>query len=195
MAESMNSERYDFITFLEVCQNLEIDFLPITWRPALDHLGIGAQSEVRQSLVNLALSFAFNRVNVSTSLSQEKESQIYQALISQVSILANSKIQSHLNINHLIGVCWDIIPEENNQNQEYIHPRRDGLPRDEIEIWQNISSCKWRVWPALVFEKSKHGDLNYFMRSASGLNLDIVGRLKLCAGIACGVQILHENRK
>ena len=47
----------------------------------------------------------------------------------------------------------------------------------------------------LVFEKSKHGDLECFINSTSGSNLDITGRLKLCEDIGNGMRSLHENRK
>ena len=197
-ATSADPERYDFITFLEVCQNLEIDFLPITWRPALDCLGIGAQSEVRQSLINPALSFAFNRVKIPRYLSQEEEHAVYQVLISQVLILGHSEVRNHFNINKLIGVCWDVRQGENTQNT-YSHgltrPESDVLPRDSRKTDQETLSCKWKVWPVLVFEKSKHGDLECFIRSTSGSNLDIIGRLKLCEDISSGLRSLHENSK
>lgn len=195
MATSTNSERYDFITFLEVCQNLEIDFLPITWQPALDRLGIGAQSEVLQSQVNLGLSFAFNRVKIPRCLSWEEEDAVYRALVSQASVLGHCEIRSHSNINNLVGVCWDVRPGEDIQSQGYIQPLRDVLSRDDIEAQPDTPSSKWKVWPVLVFKKSKHGDLVCFMRSASGSNLNIIGRLKLCADIASGIRSLHDNRK
>ncbi|SLM36200.1 hypothetical protein LPUS_05681 [Lasallia pustulata] len=98
MATSTNLERYDFITFLKACQNLEINFLPITWQPALGRLGIGAQSEVLQSLVNQDLSFAFNCVKVPRYLSREVEDEVkdavFRALISQASVLGHSEIRS-----------------------------------------------------------------------------------------------------
>ena len=102
-----NDFRYDFITFLETCQNLEIDVLDITWQPALDALGVDEQSEVRQSSVNLVMSFAFNRVKPEKGEEEreEKEEEIYRALVSQVSILRYSEIRNHPNIIHLIGVC------------------------------------------------------------------------------------------
>ncbi len=195
IATSANPERYDFITFLEVCQNLRIDFLPITWRPALDRLGIGAQSEVCQSLINIALSFAFNRVKILRDHSQEKENAVYRALVSQVLILGHAEIRNLSNINNLIGVCWDVRPRENAQSHGDTRPESDVLPRDSLKTDQESLSCKWRVWPVLVFEKSTHGDLVYFMRSMSGSNLDITGRLKLCKDIGNGVRSLHENRK
>ncbi len=176
-----NDFRYDFITFLETCQNLEIDVLDITWQPALDALGVGGQSEVRQSSVNLAMSFAFNRVKPEKGEEErgEKEEEIYRALVSQVSILRYPEIRNHPNIIHLIGVCWDIrTPVQENDH----HPEATKAP------WL-------KVWPVLVFEKTKHGDLNCFMRSDCGRNLGFTGRLKLCIDIAVGIRDLHKNRE
>ena len=196
-----DNSRYDFITFLETCQNLEVDFLPVTWQPALDTLGVGGQSEVRQSMISLAMSFAFHRVKPPgrerkrddddedeergehgkerhEGKSQENEEQIYRALVSQVSILQIPKIQYHPNIVHLIGVCWDIrVPSPEND-----HSSRSTEER------------QLHVLPVLVTEKTKHGDLKCFMKSA-GSKLDFAGRLKLCIDIASGIRDLHSCRK
>ena len=171
---------YDFIMFLETCQNLDIDFLPITWQPALDALGVGGQSEVRQSLVSLAMSFAFNRVKPKDKEKEkeENEEKIYRALISQVSILRLPEICDHPNIIHLIGVCWDVRAPVEEDNQPIAATEGSRL----------------QVWPVLVIEKTKHGDLNSFVRSV-GRNLGFAGRLKLCIDIASGMRDLHKNRK
>ena len=181
---------------------------------ALGTLGAGGQSEVRQSLVSLAMSFAFNRVKRPERKKKqedqeeeeegeskeekrqegeeegedenegceekrkENEEKIYRALVLQVSILRLSEIQNHPNIIHLIGVCWDVRAPAQDKD----HPK-DATKEPQL-----------RVWPVLVVEKTKHGDLNCFMRSA-GENLDFTGRLKLCIDIANGIQVLHKNRK
>ncbi|MCJ1251371.1 hypothetical protein MMC30_008604 [Trapelia coarctata] len=180
LKENDQNDRYDFITFLETCQNLEIDFLPITWQPALDALGVGGQSEVRQSFVSLAMSFAFNRVKPKNGEEEreDKEEEIYRALVSQVSILRHPEIRNHSNILHLIGVCWDIrTPVQGNDHHS------------------EATEAPWlKVWPVLVFEKTKHGDLNCFMRSDYGRNLGFTERLKLCIDIAGGIRGLHKNR-
>jgi hypothetical protein len=54
--------QYDFLSFLSIAQNLEIDFLPITWQPALSCIGQGGTAKIRQALVNLQMSFAFKRL-------------------------------------------------------------------------------------------------------------------------------------
>jgi hypothetical protein len=95
---------HDFISFLAVAQRLTIDFLPITWQPALDSLGVGGTSEIRQSVINLHNSLAFKRNTLSTA----SEASRYQTLISEISILGHPVIRNHANVITLEGICWDI---------------------------------------------------------------------------------------
>ena len=119
---------YDLTSFLEACQNLDIDFLLVTWQPALVTLRVGGQAEVRQSLVNLAMSFAFSRVKIREA-TREVEQAAYRVLASQISILGLSKIRSHPNIIDLIGVCWDIRPQEDVQTRNNRQAQEDVLMR------------------------------------------------------------------
>ena len=50
----------DFLSFLGIAQMLRIDFLPITWQPALETVGHGGTAEIRQALVNLQMSLHSN---------------------------------------------------------------------------------------------------------------------------------------
>ncbi len=49
-----------------------------------------------------------------------------------------------------------------------------------------------KVWPVLVFEKSRYGDLNNFMVSSSGKALDFKYRVELLFGIADAVRNLNS---
>src|SRR5271169_1466246 len=80
-ASGLLNPRYDLISFLATVQWREIDCLPITWQPALDSIGRGATAEIRQSLVNIQMSFAFKRPIIRDGT--QNESVIYQALISE----------------------------------------------------------------------------------------------------------------
>lgn len=103
--------QYDFLSFLSIAQNLEIDFLPITWQPALSCIGQGGTAKIRQALVNLQMSFAFKRL-ISTQPAERAKN--FQALIAEISVLGQSSIRDHPNIIKLEGICWDIIPETGN---------------------------------------------------------------------------------
>jgi hypothetical protein len=97
---------YDFISFLGVAQRLEIDFVPITWQPALDNVGEGGTAEIREALLDLQMSYAFKRIKQS----QQDESRIFRELTSEILVLGHGSIREHPNIIRLEGICWDIPP-------------------------------------------------------------------------------------
>ena len=66
------------------------------------------------------------------------------------------------NVANLEGICWDV----------------------------DLGGEK--VWPVLVFEKSRYGDLNNFMVSSSGKALDFKYKVELLFGIADAVRTLHS---
>jgi len=151
---------HNFLTFLAIAQRLKIDFLHITWHPAMDRVGEGGTAEIRQSLVNVQTNFAFKRFKGSLS-----DCSYFQALISEVTILADTSIRDHENIIRLEGICWEITTGENE------------------------------VRPVLVFEKSSYGDLEQFLRSGSGSEIDSRTRLKLCVDVGLAILSMHSNCK
>lgn len=156
----------DFLRCLGLAQHFKVDFLPITWQSALKAIGTGATARIYQALVNIQTDFAFKNFRDSRRFaSAEEESKLFRALIQEISVLGLPSIRSHPNIITLTGLCWDVNPESE------------------------------RVWPVLVFEKSKHGDLRAFMQSGVGRRLDLNKRLELCADIAAAVMCLHANSK
>ena len=106
--EQLASPR-DFLKFLGVVQQHEIDVFPITWHPALDTIGEGATAEIRAALIDLQTSYAFKRY----IMSDNNEEKLLLHLISEVSILGLESIRNHPNIIKLEGVAWDI----NNDGQ------------------------------------------------------------------------------
>ena len=193
--DASNDTEIDFISILEICEYYGIDFLPITWQQALDVLGIGGQAEIYQSLVNLSMSFAFSRAKLPAQLdeiTQEAEVAVYRALRLHIVMLAISIIRDHPNIITLLGVCWDIRPDKKRWN-----PENTGGEREKMDITSSpdISETQWRVWPVLVTERTKHGDLVRFMKSQYGRDLNLATKLKLCTDIARGIKDMHGLRK
>jgi hypothetical protein len=93
----------NFLSFLGTVQNLKVDFLPITWQPALDSIGQGGTAKIHQVLVNLQIAFAFKRLASAGQVQLETdETRTYHALIAEISVL------SHPNIIRLKGICWDV---------------------------------------------------------------------------------------
>ena len=160
-ASSISDQEYDLLDFLGVAQSLKIDFLPITWQPALDKLGEGGTAKIRQALVNLQTSFAFKHFKHPKSA--EQEFQTWRALIAEISVLGSPTIRYHPNVANIEGICWDVVSGEK------------------------------KVWPVLVFEKTRYWDLSKFMASDRGKELDSKGRLDILFDIVLAVRDLHAT--
>ena len=111
-------------------------------------------------------------INVQTSFafkhfkhpnSAEQESQKWRALIAEISVLGNPTIRNHPNVVDIEGVCWDTV---------------DGGEK---------------VWPVLVFEKTQFRDLDRFMKSGRGKELDSKSRLDMLFDVALAVRDLHAT--
>jgi Protein tyrosine and serine/threonine kinase len=101
--EQIPESSYNFISILALTKNLNFDFLPITWLPAIETLGVGGTAEIRQDLVNMQMSFAFKR----TTLNRDNA---FRALFSEISVLGHPAVRTHENIIKLAGICWDVSP-------------------------------------------------------------------------------------
>jgi serine/threonine protein kinase len=95
----------DLIAFLSIAQKCNVDFLPITWQPALGNLGEGGSGTISQSTFNADMSLAFKQFHYS------RDSEMnFLPLMSEVLILSQPPIQNHPNIINLEGICWEIKP-------------------------------------------------------------------------------------
>jgi hypothetical protein len=94
-----------FMYFLATAQMGDVDFLPIVWQSDLDQVAIGGTAVIRQSFLNLKLSYVFKRII------REKvdEPYAFHALASEVFILGHREIRGHDNIVRLVGICWDFV--------------------------------------------------------------------------------------
>lgn len=155
---------YDFLTFLGIAQNLNLEFLPTSWDTGQANIGQGGTAEISQSPIDLETAFAFKRLtSIDSDVSEAKKTAIFEALVAEIFVLGHKSIRGHPNINRLEGICWDI------------EPKRET------------------VWPVLVFEKTQHGDLGIFMKHGAGTRLDLRNRFELCIDIATAVSDLHLN--
>ena len=92
----------DLIAFLSIVQECDVDYLPITWQPALSTLGVGGSGTIRQSTFMTKKPLAFKQFHNSDSG--------FLPMISEVLILSQPPIRNHPNIVDLEGVCWEIKP-------------------------------------------------------------------------------------
>jgi len=93
----------DLIAFLSIVQEYSIDYLPITWQPALSDLGQGGSGTISQSTFINEMPLAFKRFH-------DTGDSDFLPLMSEVLILSQPAIQSHKNIVSLEGICWEIKP-------------------------------------------------------------------------------------
>jgi hypothetical protein len=91
----------DLIAFLSLVQKYDVDFLPITWQPALSTLGVGGSGTISQSTFITDMPLAFKRYH---------EDGDFLPIMSEVLILSQPPIQKHPNIINLEGICWEIKP-------------------------------------------------------------------------------------
>lgn len=170
----------DLVTFLGIAQKLDIDFLPITWQPALDRIGQGGTAEIREASANLQFSFAFKRLLFELCIDyKDFESRLLPCLIAEISILGLRSIREHPNTINLEGICWEVISgEEENISREALYTFRKG-----------------GIVPVLVFEKAKYGDLHQFMMQEAGRSLSFAQKIELCTDIAKAVAEMHFHGK
>jgi hypothetical protein len=93
----------DLIAFLSIVQKFNIDFLPITWQPALGNIGKGGSGTISQSTLITEIPLAFKRFHMDGESDDD-----FLPLMSEVLILSQPPIQKHLHIVNLEGICWDI---------------------------------------------------------------------------------------
>jgi serine/threonine protein kinase len=165
----------NFITFLAAAQKLEIPFLPVTWQNNRQLLGRGGTSQISQALINQRTSFAFKRVAEKDKLFKSEE-EIFRCLINEITVLDHLVEQNHPNILELQGICWDISNDSQHDTEE-----TPLQPSDD-----------YKVWPALVFEKSQYGDLYYFAGLPVGQRLNVEERLKICQDVGNAIAHLQS---
>ena len=95
----------DLIAFLSIVQKCNVDYLPITWQPALNMLGVGGSGTISQSTFIAEKPLAFKRFHDS-----ENPDGGFLPMMSEVLILSQPPIRNHPNIVDLEGICWEIKP-------------------------------------------------------------------------------------
>ena len=93
----------DLIAFLSIVQKCDVDYLPITWQPALGTLGVGGSGTIHQSTFMTKKPLAFKQLHHS-----EGSDCNFLPLMSEVLILSQPPIQNHPNIVDLEGICWEV---------------------------------------------------------------------------------------
>jgi hypothetical protein len=175
---SENVTSCNFITFLSAVQDLGLEIVPLQWQSARRSIGEGGTSQISQAFVNPETSIAFKRVSELDKLQLDDE-EILRRLISEIVVLGNEHIRGHPHILELQGVSWDVSPEPGENSVE---SSSTGSPKNG------------KVWPVLMFEMSRYGDLNHFAGLPVGRSLDHRARLDFCIQIGAAIATMHSTR-
>jgi len=161
-----DSPHQDLIRLLAIANALKVEVLPLTWQPALETLGQGGTGWVNQSYVNDRVSFAFkrfHRVNPNPQLTESKfRSLQFDAVISEMVVLRCPEVYGHPNVINLEGICWEVL-------------RPSG-----------------EVWPVLVFQKAKLGDLRRTLSLPEAEDMDLDMKIAICGEVAKALRIMHQ---
>jgi Protein tyrosine and serine/threonine kinase len=98
----------NFYSFLSAAQQHGVEFMPITWEPARDLLGLGASGYVNQSLIDIETSLAFKRP-AGFGRDERATQEIFRAWLMEISILRSPEIERHPNIIELEGIAWEVV--------------------------------------------------------------------------------------
>ncbi|KAI0549990.1 hypothetical protein F4679DRAFT_544420 [Xylaria curta] len=168
----------NLITFLAAVQDLKLEILPLQWQSTRHSIGKGGTSQISQAVINLETSIAFKRVSEEDRLRLDDE-EIFRRIISEILVLAHEGIRDHPNILELQGVSWDVSPS------------MGGNYSSEVTSAGSLKDTK--VWPVLLFEMSRYGDLGRFAALPAGRSLDHSARLDICLQIGRALATMHSN--
>jgi hypothetical protein len=158
---------FDLLSFVSIAQEFGVDFINLTWQPALEALGRGATSTVQQAQIDAKFNLAFKRSMAWTEEraadTNQQEIERYKAIINE--LIALELLAAHPNVIDLLGITWET----------------DG----DTE----------QVWPVLLTERSVHGTMAELLDSNVGQNLNFQERLHLCANVGKACQALHALGK
>ena len=164
----------NFLSFLAILQVMAVDLVPAQWQRVLSAcLFKGASSSINQTLMTKNDTLAFKCIEDSM---KENENYAFKLMCNEVLVLAHPSIKGHPNVAQLLGVCWDIDPNWD-------------VDDDDDDDEEN------KIWPVLIFEKTKHGDLWRFVRSPDGKNLSMHDRVRLCQDIGNSILFMHSKCK
>ena len=153
-----------------VCCHTFVDFLRVAQHRRIDFLPIRWQPAMERAgkggTANIlqgvvSIEMTFAFKQMKKTYSPMERALYLSALVAEVLVLGHSEIKRHRSVVKIEGVCWDVDP------------------------WEET------VWPVLVFEKAPYGDMNGFMTSDIGRDLDIEKRLSLLADVAHAFRDLH----
>lgn len=159
--EPSSDAHANLIYFLGACQALNVDLVPITWQPALADLGEGGQATIRQAHSLVDWSFAFRQFRP---------------------VDAEASDEARPQAYHAL------IREVSILKHPEIRENPCALTLEGV-CWD--VSREDEVWPVLIFEKSRHGNLREFLGSSTGRQANLEDIMSLWFDVATTIMYMH----
>jgi len=160
------SPHQDLVRLIAIANILQVEIFPLTWQPSLERLGQGATGSISQSALNDQIYFAFkrfHRINTNPELTESDFRRLqFDAMISEMVVLSCPEVYDHPNVVNLEGLCWEVM-------------RPSG-----------------EVWPVLVFQRAKCGDLRHFLELPEAGSFDLDDRIVICGEVSKALRIMHQ---
>ncbi|KAI0543381.1 kinase-like protein [Xylaria curta] len=166
--------KYTLLSCLACAQHRRVDFTGFSWINAQGTLGRGGQGVVAQTRASVDTVFAFKRrrptsqgpLNIWAAAAKD---HAFREICSEIMALGHEDLRRHDNIVQLIAISWEI---------------------ENVKDWKFKSNTV--IWPVMILEKAELGDLGRFLRG-KGVETDLMTRLRMCAGIASALGVVHKN--
>lgn len=116
------------------------------------------------------------------------QARVVQSLLGLQTSLAFKCFDHHIGKNSIQEMVQEmtLLAHSSIRHHQYII-QLEGISWD--------ITAKDEVWPVLVFEKSRLGDLNDFIESERGMSLSSGETLSICADIGIAIRDMHANGK
>jgi len=168
---------YNILTCLACAQQRDIDLVGLSPFEAQGQLGQGGQSTVMQTRASVDTVLAFKKPNskgvgswLSTRSLTKRIENVYRDVATEIMALSEPGIRDHPNIIQLQAISWEV---------------------------QNIRTWTFkkvpRVWPVLLMERADHGDLQDYLATKEGRELNFEDKIEFCHGIASAIAAAHSK--
>ena len=153
------------LTFFAIVQHYEIDLVPYMYEMEVLLAGSGATSNIRQKHLSKEAGLVFKVIRIRDACGIDDKEATYNALISEISVLAHESLRHHPGIVKIECVSFEVVEDDT------------------------------QVWPVLVLQKAQYGNLDQFMRTEHGRKTTLKDRMEFCIQIASAVLALHTHGK
>jgi hypothetical protein len=143
------------LSFISTAAEFSLDFVSVAWQPVLERPIRGAPPMVQQGQIDAGINLAIKRSLIeSADYIATKQQNSSRFRAMVYELIALELLEDHPNVIDSLGISWE-------------------TDRDTGD-----------VWPVLLTESSRYGNMEIFLQSEEGKALDILSKRKLLQEIA-----------